>query len=53
MTMLDEFGTAIRELRGADAFGAVADLIRELTEELAVTAHRVPAASSRSGWRAT
>jgi predicted phage baseplate assembly protein len=43
VAMLDEFVAAIRELPPADAFGAVADLIRELTEELAITAHRVPA----------
>lgn len=43
VAMLDEFSTAIRTLPAADAFGSVSDLIRELTEELAVTADRVPA----------
>jgi len=42
--MLREFEVAFRELLPADAFGAVADLVRELTEELAITANRVPAA---------
>ena len=44
VAMLREFTVAIRGLPPADAFGAIADLIRELTEELAITASRVPAA---------
>jgi predicted phage baseplate assembly protein len=42
VAMLNEFTVAMHELPPAEAFGAVADLVRELTEELAVTAHRVP-----------
>lgn len=42
VSMLDEFSTAIHTLPPADVPGLVAELVRELTEELAVAAHRVP-----------
>ena len=42
--MLAEFEHAFRDPRPAAEFDAVAGLIRELTEELAITASRVPAA---------
>jgi predicted phage baseplate assembly protein len=40
VSLLDEFSTAIHEFP-AEAFGSVGTLVRELTEELAIAAHRV------------
>jgi predicted phage baseplate assembly protein len=44
VAMLGAFTVAFRDPRPAAEFDAVAGLIRELTEELAITAGRVPAA---------
>ena len=50
--MLGAFTVAFRDPSPAAEFDAVAGLIRELTEELAITACRVPAAARTAAWLA-